>query len=165
MSNNANSQGQGGAGDPAGGARVSSADAQTVIGLLETLVPLLLHFQSQAVGQQGLGRFAGDQFAGDRGARLEQQAAVAFTEDIILDALRNLSTYLERNGKRYPGLDTYGEVIERARRALWAKDYQSAFGLVLEAYRAITVVRAIRPELPPVRARGSEENPPSGAVH
>jgi hypothetical protein len=160
MSNNPYSEGQGGAGDRASGARASAADAQTVIGLLETLVPLLLHFQSQTVGQSGPGRFAGD-----RGARIEQQAAIAFTEDIILDALRNLSTYLERNGKRYPGLDTYSEVIERARKALWARDYQTSFALILEAYRAVTVVRAIRPELPPVRDRRTDENPPAGAVH
>ena len=137
----------------------SREDTQALIGLLENLVPLLLRFQNDAFGQQGA-------LANGNAAQLEQQAAVAFTEDIILDSLRNVSAYLQSNGDRYPGLDTYGGVVEQARRAFDARDYQSALGLILQAYRAITIVRSIRPELPPIRERTqSEQKESERAVH
>ncbi|MFN3624288.1 MAG: hypothetical protein ACK4TP_09535 [Hyphomicrobium sp.] len=145
-----NSQGPGSS--YSGDGRDVAPDTQALVGLLENLVPLLLHFQSQQYGQAGpLG------LGGNRGARLEQQAAVAFTEDIILDALRNLSTYLQRNASRYQGLESYSDVVADARRALAARDYQRALAQVFEAYRAIALLRAIRPELPPVRQRASDE--------
>lgn len=130
----------------------SPDDTKALIGLLENLVPLLLHFRSQTPHANGAIAFAGPQ-----GAELEQQAAVTFTEDIILDTLRNLSSYLERNGNRYPGLDTYRSVVERAQQALNERNYQAALALILDTYRAVTVVRAIRPELPPIRERGNGE--------
>lgn len=135
-----------------GDGRDVAPDTQALAGLLENLVPLLLHFQTQSFGQAGpLG------LAGGRGARLEQQAAVAFTEDIILDSLRNLTNYVQRNASRYKGLESYSEVIAGAKRALAARDYQRALSQVFEAYRAVAVLRAIRPELPPVRQRASDE--------
>lgn len=141
--------------------RDSRQDTQALIGLLENLVPLLLRFQSDAFGQQGQLHIGTA-----NAARLEQQAAVAFTEDIILDSLRNVSTYLQKNAGRYPGLDTYNSAVERAHQALDARDYQSALSLILETYRAITVVRSIRPELPPIRERTQAEQNASGrAVH
>lgn len=145
-----NSQGPGGS--YSGDGRDAAPDAQALAGLLENLVPLLLHFQTQSFGPSGpLG------LAGGRGAKLEQQAAIAFTEDIILDALRNLTAYLQRNGSRYQGLEAYSEVISDARRALAARDYQRALAQVFDAYRAVALLRAIRPELPPVRQRASDE--------
>ncbi|MEI9901144.1 MAG: hypothetical protein WDN31_14485 [Hyphomicrobium sp.] len=102
---------------------------------------------------------------GRRAAISTGRAAVAFTEDIILDALRNLSSYLQQNSSRYPGLDSYADVIDRARQALAARDYQTAFALIFDAYRAIAIVRAVRPELPPVRPRAQNEQAPAGAVH
>jgi hypothetical protein len=140
--------------------RDAAPDTQALIGLLENLVPLLLNFQTRSFGQAGP--------VGIPGAAVQdQQAAVAFTEDITLDSLRNLSSYLQRNAGRYPGLDTYTGVIADARKALAAQDYQRALGLVFEAYRAIAVLRAIRPELPPVRARSQDEAAATGrdAVH
>src|SRR3989337_2077328 len=89
-----------------GGARNSPPDTQALIGLLENLVPLLLHFQTQSFGPSGSGRIAGG-----HGAQLERQAAVTFTEDIILDAVRNLSGYLQKNANRYPGLEAYAGVV------------------------------------------------------
>jgi hypothetical protein len=148
-------------GDQAARSRDSREDTHALIGLLENLVPLLLRFQNDAFGPPGTSRFAGD-----NAAHIEQQAAVAFTEDIILDSLRNVSNYLEKNAGRYPGLDTYNGVMDQARRAFDARDYQSALALVLQAYRAITVVRSIRPELPPIRDRSQSEQSGSGrAVH
>ncbi|WP_409560765.1 hypothetical protein [Hyphomicrobium sp. MC8b] len=147
--------------DQGGRSQDTRADTQALIGLLENLVPLLMRFQSDAFGQQGPLHLAGG-----NAAQLEQQAAVAFTEDIILDSLRNVSAYLQRNAGRYPGLDTYSGVVEQARRAFDARDYQSALALILQAYRAITVVRSIRPELPPIRERAQNEQNGSGrAVH
>lgn len=148
-------------GEQPGGSRGSKEDTQALIGLLENLVPLLLRFQTDAFGHQG-------QFhsTGGSAALFEQQAAIAFTEDIILDALRNVSTYLQKNAGRYPGLDTYNGVVEQARQAFCARDYQSALALILQAYRAITVIRSIRPELPPIRERTqSEKTTSAAAVH
>jgi hypothetical protein len=155
-----NSQGQGSSSHAPDG-QLSRPDAQALAGLLENLVPLLLHFQSQSYGQQGQQGYAGANI------RLEQQAAIAFTEDIILDTLRNLSTYVQRNSGRYPGLDAYSSVVADAKRALAARDYQRALSQIFDAYRAIAVLRAIKPELPPVRQRNSDEPGGSGkdAVH
>ncbi|CAN1722110.1 conserved protein of unknown function [Hyphomicrobium sp. 1Nfss2.1] len=153
------SNSQGASAGYSGGGRDADLDPQRLVGLLENLVPLLLHLQTQSFGQAGpLG------YAEGRGARLEQQAAVAFTEDVILDALRNLSTYVQRNSGRYQGLDAYGTVIADARRALAAQDYQRALTKIFEMYRAIAVMRAIRPELPPVRQRGQDEMQGAGDV-
>jgi len=147
--------------DQSATSRDSRQDTQALIGLLENLVPLLLRFQADAFGQQGQLHTAGG-----NAARLEQQAAIAFTEDIILDSLRNVSTYLQKNADRYPGLDAYNGAVERARRAFDARDYQSALSLILETYRAIAIVRSIRPELPPIRERTHTEQNASGkAVH
>lgn len=134
------------------GGRGSGPDTEALVGLLENLVPLLMQFQSQSLGQGG-----SLSTAGERGAWLEQQAAVAFTEDVILDALRNLSKFLDDNARRYPGLDSYTNVIAEAKRALAGRDYQRALGMILEAYRATAIMRAIRPELPPIRRRASDE--------
>lgn len=138
-----------------GNARVpEAADTRALVGLLENLVPLLLHFQTQT-----LSHGAPNHLSGPHGAQLDQQAAVAFTEDIILDSLRNLTGYLQTNGARYPGLDTYASVVSRARQALDVRDYQAALHLILDTYRAVAVLRSIRPELPPVRQRDASEQP------
>lgn len=143
------------------GARASGPDTDALIGLLENLVPLLMQFQSQSLGQGG-----SLSTAGERGARLEQQAAVAFTEDIILDALRNLSKFLDDNARRYPGLEGYTNVVADAKRALAGRDYERALALVFEVYRATAIMRAIRSELPPIRKRASDEMPGQGdSVH
>ena len=142
-----------------GDGRDANVDPQRLVGLLENLVPLLLHLQTQSFGQAGpLG------YPDGRAARLEQQAAVAFTEDVILDALRNLSTYVQRNSGRYQGLEAYRSVIADARRALAAQDYQRALTQIFDAYRAVAVMRAIRPELPQVRQRSQDEMQGAGDV-
>ena len=140
-----------GSADTSGG-RNANPDAQALVGLLENLVPLLLHFQTQAFGPAGPGAFANGP-----SAHIEQQAAVAFTEDVILDALKNLSGYVQKNENRYPGLENFTNVISNARRALAARDYQQALALVLDVYRGIAILRAIKPELPPIRQRSGEE--------
>jgi hypothetical protein len=140
---------QGSGASYSGDKRDAAPDTQALVGLLENLVPLLLQFQTRVAGPAGL--------AGAHQGRIEQQAAVAFTEDIILDALRNLASYVQRNGSRYPGLDAYASVIADARHALAARDYQRAFAQVFDAYRAIAILRAVKPELPPVRQRAADE--------
>lgn len=150
-----------GAGASYSGDRPDAApDTRQLIGLLESLVPLLLHFQTRSFGQAGPVGIQG-------GGVPEQQAAVAFTEDTILDSLRNLANYLQRNAGRYPGLETYSGVLADARKALAAQDYQRALTLILEAYRAVAVLRVIRPELPPIRQRSADEQNATGrdAVH
>ncbi len=71
----------------------------------------------------------------------------------------------QRNGARYPGLESYSNVVSEAKRALAGRDYERALGLVFEAYRAVAILRAIRPELPPVRQRGSDEQVGGKSVH
>ncbi|MFA5956398.1 hypothetical protein [Hyphomicrobium sp.] len=147
--------------DQSGRPQDSREDTQALIGLLENLVPLLMRFQTDAFGHQGAAYIGGGS-----AAQLEHQAAVAFTEDIILESLRNVSAYLQKNAGRYPGLDTYNGVVEQARRAFDARDYQSALALILQAYRAVAVIRSIRPELPPIRERTQGEQNGSGkAMH
>jgi hypothetical protein len=155
MSTGSQSQGQ-----RAGGDRAAAGETQTLIGLLEELLPLLLQIQSRSSPPNGALHSPWQQ-----GGELEQQAAIAFTEDIILDALRNLSNYLQQNAARYPALESYTNVIANARQALTARDYAAAFASIFDAYRAITVVRAIRPELPPIRQRAQNEQGSTGAVH
>jgi len=137
---------------PLSGGRSAGPDTQALIGLLENLVPLLLQFQTQSLTRTGVIGI-GEGY----GAPLEQQAAAAFSEDVVLDAVRNLSAYVQKNVGRYPALETYNGVVTDAKRALAARDYQRALALVFEAYRAITILRAVRPELPPIRQRGSDE--------
>ena len=81
--------------------------------------------------------------------------------------MRNLSQYVKANGGRYPGLDGYARTISDAKSALAARDYQSALALLFEAYRGVTILRAIRPELPAIRERQGDEQKASanGSVH
>jgi hypothetical protein len=174
-----------------------SADTQTVIGLLGSLMPLLLQIQMQSgqqlfqrgswqqspfatqpgFAQSAMGPFAGpfagplatsgpDQagfngpFGGPFGdfaaanPLLDQQAAVAFVEDITADTLRTLSGYLETYANQHQALQSCVPIITQAARAFAARDYAQTFGLIWQAYRVITALRAGNPQLPPPRAAG-----------
>jgi hypothetical protein len=150
-------------------------DTQTLIALLNNLMPLLLRFQAQAFGQPMVGTpmfgpqtfgpqtIAGPQTFGPSWTPaaaalmapqpvIEHQAAVNLVGDITADALRTLSGFLETNAGRYPGLENCVPIVTQAAHSFAAHDYAQAFGLVWQAYRLITMLRAANPQLPPLRA-------------
>lgn len=129
--------------------RASAPDPQSLAGLLESLVPLLLRLQSQTIGHTF--PFLPPDPAIQSSA-LDHQAAVAFTEDLIAGSLRTLSTYLDANKARFPGLEPISGIVTQATQALGVREYGLAFALILHAYRAITALRAVRPELPAISA-------------
>ncbi len=97
---------------------------------------------------------------------LDHQAAVAFTEDLIAGSLRDLSHLF--GGQHVT--DTRGSkactgIINLAKQTFAARDYSQSFGLILQAYRAITALRAVRPELPPIRGAGQAGNSSATSVH
>jgi hypothetical protein len=150
-------------------AQPQAADTQTLITLLANLMPLLLRLQTSPfdqsfpfgqlgqfgqlgpLGQPGpLGPFGAPGSSGN--PALDQQAAVTFVEDITADSLRALSSFLEAQEDRYPGLETCVPIVTRAAQSFAMRDYAQAFNLIWQAYRVIAAVRAANPQLPPVRA-------------
>jgi hypothetical protein len=143
------------ASDPSVAGSGQPADLQQLVGLLGSLMPLLVRFQSQTFAQFPLG---GGSFGLAQPA-LEHQAAASFIRDITTMALRNLSSYLEAHASRHAGLECCGPIINQAERSLAARDYAQAFDLVWQAYRMIVFVRATDQQLPPLQvadASGSE---------
>jgi hypothetical protein len=126
-------------------------ETQSLIGLLENLVPLLLRLQSQTT--QPFQVPAPDPLI--QSAILDHQAAVAFTEDVIADALHNVATYVEANAKRYPALEPVRAIAEQARQSAVARDYSFALALILQVYRAVTALRLQKSDLPPI-GRGAD---------
>jgi hypothetical protein len=129
-----------------GSARAAAPDTQSLIGLLENLVPLLLRLQAQTC--QPFQFPPPDPVI--QSAVLDHQAAVTFTEDIVADSLRNVSSYLETNAERYSGLEPCGAIISHAKQCFAARDYAQSFALILQVYRAVTALRVIKPDLPPI---------------
>jgi hypothetical protein len=127
-----------------------SSDVQQLVGLLGSLMPLLLRFQSQAFEQQ--------QFRGSTAnfvipnPALDHQAAENLVTDIIAGSLRRLSGYLEANAGRHAGLENGVPIVTQAAHRFAARDYAEAFNLIWLAYRSIEAVRATDPQLPPLRA-------------
>jgi hypothetical protein len=128
----------------AGTARAAAPDTQSLVGLLENLIPLLLQLQAQTCGP--LQFPPADPMV--QSALLDHQAAVTFTEDIIADALRNVSSYLETNAEA--GLKPLGAVLAHAKQCAAARDYAQSFALILQVYRAVTALRASKADLPPI---------------
>jgi hypothetical protein len=158
-------------------------DTETLITLLGNLMPLLLRFQSHAPEQphlvdpsslapqglvlQGL-PLQGLALQGLplQNPILDHQAAVSMVEDITADALRNLSTYLEAHAGRYPGLESCVVLVTQAAQCFAVRDFAQSFGLIWQAYRVITLLRANHPQLPAVRGAGSAAAPsPTTVIH
>jgi hypothetical protein len=158
-------------------ARTASAqspapDTQTIIGLLDGLMPLLLQLQSQFPGHGhfsqpgpvpsdfgiGFGNLAAPN------PMLDHQAAREMVEDINAGALRALSTYLENYANQHAALANCIPLVTQAARCFAARDQAQAFALIWQAYRAITDARAIDPQLPPPRVAGSGPTSQSASV-
>ena len=150
----------------------ATPDTQTLVALLEGLMPLLLRIQAQFLGQQPFsfsfldpGNFMAQNMA--QNTTLDHQAAVSLVEDITSDALRTLSSYLEAQAGHHSELQGCVGIVTQAAHCFAARDYGQAFALICQAYRAITILRAINPQLPPLRAAiasGISPSPPT-SIH
>ena len=152
-----------------------SPDIQQLVGLLGSLMPLLLRFQSQGFPSQGFqaqiveppfqvgpGNFMAPNPA------LDHQAAVNLVGDITADSLRNLSAYLEANAGRHAGLENCVPIVTQAARSFAARDYAQAFNLIWLAYRVIATIRAADPQIPPVRDSRPDSifpSDPTSSIH
>jgi hypothetical protein len=124
----------------------SPADTQNLVGLLDSLVPLLLRLQAQTA--QSFPYPPPDPAI--QSAILDHQAAVAFTDDIIAEALRNVTAYVQEHERRNKALEPFGDVITQAKQAFAARDYARALALILQVYRGVAALRAVNAELPAI---------------
>jgi hypothetical protein len=142
-----------------------SPDIQQLVGLLGSLMPLLLRFQSQTFQSQTLeqpfqavpGNFAVPNPA------LDRQAAENLIGDMIAESLRTLSTYLETNAGRHAGLESCVPIVTQAAHRFAVRDYAQAFNLIWLTYRAIETIRTADPRIPPPRAASLDQT--SSSIH
>jgi hypothetical protein len=137
-----------------------SPDIQQLVGLLGSLMPLLLRFQSQTLEQPF--QAAPDNFVVPNPA-LDRQAAENLIGDMIAESLRKLSVYLETNAGLHAGLQSCVPIVTQAAHRFAARDYTQAFNLIWLAYRAIETVRTADPGIPPPRAASSDQT--SSSLH
>jgi hypothetical protein len=141
----------------------SDSDIAQLAGLLSNLMPLLLHFQSQALEQPFQ---AGPGNAVTPNPALDHQAAENLIADITAGSLRTLSAYLEANAGRHAGLESCVPIVTQAAHRFAARDYAEAFNLIWLAYRAIETIRATDPQIPPLRAGGwASADQTSSSIH
>jgi hypothetical protein len=133
-------------------------DIEQLVGLLGSLMPLLLHFQSQTQQQP----YQADNFMVPNPA-LDRQAAESLIGDMIAETLRTLSVYLESNAGLHAGLESCVPIVTQAAHRFAARDYAQAFNLIWLTYRAIETIRAADPRVPPPRAAASD--PTSSSIH
>ena len=158
-------------------AQPSAPDTQTLIGLLDGLMPLLLQLQSQYPAQGYFGQVgpAPSDFGNGLGSgvgnlapphpMLDHQAASEMIEDINAGALRTLSTYLENYASQRAGLANAVPLVTQAARCFAMRDQAQAFALIWQAYRAIGIARAMDPQLPPPRVAVSGPTPSASVLH
>ena len=150
-----------------------SPDIQQLVGLLGSLMPLLLRFQSQTFQPQTLeqpfqtmqGNFQSNlqgNFAAPNPA-LDRQAAENLIGDMIAESLRTLSSYLETNAGLHAGLESCVPIVTQAAHRFAARDYAEAFNLIWLTYRAIETIRAADPRIPLPRAAASDQT--SSSIH
>jgi hypothetical protein len=159
------------------------ADIQQLVGLLGSLMPLLLRFQSQPLFQSPVFPSPGFQSPGfpppgfqqisptslaPLHPALDQQAAINLTGDITASALRNLSVYLETYAPRHAGLASCLPIVTQAARSFAMRDYASAFNLIWQAYRVIALAQANDPQLPPLQSgdtTAAAASAPTTSIH
>ena len=150
-----------------------SPDIQQLVGLLGSLMPLLLRFQSQTFQPQTPGQpfqtmhgnFQSNQqgnFVAPNPA-LDRQAAENLIGDMIAESLRTLSAYLETNAGRHAGLESCVPIVTQAAHRFAVRDYAQAFNLIWLAYRAIETIRTADPRIPPPRAASPDQT--SSSIH
>jgi hypothetical protein len=136
----------------------SLPDTHQLIALLDSVMPLLLRFQSQTVGPS-FGPTPPLVAIAD--PILDRQAAVNLVENIVGDALRTLGAYLETYARTHPGLENCVRIVTQAAHSFAARDFAQAFNQIWQAYRVIAMVRAIDPQLPPPHAGAPLAGPAS----
>ena len=135
-----------------------SQDIEQLVGLLGSLMPLLLQFQSQTQEQP----FQAGNVVVPNPA-LDRQAAESLIGDMIAETLRTLSVYLESNAGLHAGLESCVPIVTQAAHRFAARDYAEAFNLIWLTYRAIETIRAADPRIPPPRAAASDQT--SSSIH
>jgi hypothetical protein len=137
-----------------------SPDIQQLVGLLGSLMPLLLRFQSQTLEQPF--QAVPSNFVVPNPA-LDRQAAENLIGDMIAESLRTLSAYLETNAGRHASLESCVPIVTQAAHRFAARDYAQAFNLIWLAYRAIETIRTADPRIPPPRAASLDQT--SSSIH
>jgi hypothetical protein len=137
-----------------------SPDIQQLVGLLGSLMPLLLHFQSQTL-EQPFQPIPGN--FGVPNPALDRQAAENLIGDMIAESLRTLSAYLETNAGRHAGLESCVPIVTQAAHKFAVRDYAQAFNLIWLTYRAIETIRTADPRIPPPRAASLDQT--SSSIH
>ena len=135
-------------------------DIQQLVGLLGSLMPLLLRFQSQ-IPEQSFQAVPGN-FAIPN-PTLDRQAAENLIGDMLAESLRTLSAYLETNAALHAGLENCVPVVTQAAHRFAARDYAEAFNLIWLTYREIETIRAADPRVPPPRAAAADQT--SSSIH
>jgi len=136
----------------------SEPDIEQLVGLLGSLMPLLLQFQSQTQQQSYQ---PGNVVVPD--PALDRQAAENLIGDMIAESLRTLSAYLESNAGLHAGLEGCVPNVTQAAHRFAARDYAQAFNLIWLTYRAIETIRAADPRIPPPRAAAPDQT--SSSIH
>ena len=137
-----------------------SPDIQQLVGLLGSLMPLLLRFQSQT-SEQPFQAVPGNFVVPN--PVLDRQASENLIGDMIAESLRTLSAYLETNAGLHAGLESCVPIVTQAAHRFAARDYAQAFNLIWQAYRAIETIRTADPRIPPPRAASSDQT--SSSIH
>jgi hypothetical protein len=127
-------------------------DVQTLISLLGDMMPLLLRIQSSGAGQ--IAGFGSTDIV--LNPLLDRQAAINFVENAAADALQTLSHYVEQRTAQSSGVDMCRPIVTQATNCLAAHDYAQAFNLIWQAYRLIAALRAVNPQLPPLRSAAAK---------
>src|SRR6266705_5447763 len=130
----------------------SDPDIEQLVGLLGSLMPLLLQFQSQTQQQS----YQPGTVVVPNPA-LDRQAAENLIGDMVAESLRTLSAYLESNAGLHAGLEGCVPNVTQAAHRFAARDYAQAFNLIWLTYRAIETIRAADPRLPLLRQGSTDQ--------
>jgi len=79
---------------------------------------------------------------------VEARAAAEFMQVASGDLIRKLYHYLEGHSLRFRQLVECTPMVRRAAELYGAGDYAGAFSQAYQAYRGITILRSVIPELP-----------------
>ena len=79
---------------------------------------------------------------------VEARAAAEFMQVASADLVRKLYHYLEGNSQRFRQLVELTPMIRRAAELYGVGDYTGAFSQAYQAYRGVTILRSVIPELP-----------------
>ena len=79
---------------------------------------------------------------------VEARAAAEFMQVASADLIRKLYHYLEGHSQRFRQLVELTPMIRRAAELYGVGDYTGAFSQAYQAYRGVTILRSVIPELP-----------------